>query len=491
MVDLQILTKKQIHEMSRCREVSCLGAGKMFVKFMNEYSDIAIKAVADNYSDKSKVNGVPVKRIKEYSQEINRKDALFIITCMAFEEIITQLDEIEQLDGILCCLMPDLREVFEQRYNEFVFERTNSKQLMKEQETDGKHFQIWEMMPYAEHAGGKAPADVRSILRNIGYKPFNVHISSVDEKTDISSWMYRRSKEEWTKVEESIPHGSTIVLQHPLQTDNIECTKCLYRLKEKGVCFISIVHDIEQIRKIIFTAYNDREQKLMLEIADVLIVHSDEMKTYFVEKGFPEKRIVVMEIFDYLVKAPKRSEPKLKKTLLFAGSLEERKSGFLKDIHQIYPVEIDLYGPDYDEDMFRKNKEHNNTHYKGSFPADIVPNELNNGFGLVWDGNSIDTCSGPTGEYLKTISSHKLSLYIVSGVPVIIWNKAAAAAFVKNNDIGITVESLREVPEILRNITEHRYAEMVSNTRKIAERLTKGYYLRKAIKEAGDVLASF
>lgn len=81
-------------------------------------------------------------------------------------------------------------------------------------------------------------------------------------------------------------------------------------------------------------------------------------------------------------------------------------------------------------------------------------------FGLVWDGTSVSTCTGDFGEYLQYNNPHKTSLYIRCQLPVIIWNKAALADFVRENGIGICVDSLEELEKILNTLSEEEYAEM-------------------------------
>ena len=64
-------------------------------------------------------------------------------------------------------------------------------------------------------------------------------------------------------------------------------------------------------------------------------------------------------------------------------------------------------------------------------------------FGLVWDGMSSETCKGSFGEYLRINNPHKTSLYLASGIPVIIWSKAALAEFIEKNKCGIRHERIR------------------------------------------------
>ena len=132
---------------------------------------------------------------------------------------------------------------------------------------------------------------------------------------------------------------------------------------------------------------------------------------------------------------------------------------------------------------YTENKEISNIHYLGAFESDEVPYQLKSGFGLVWDGTSIETCDGPTGNYLRYNNPHKLSLYLSSGLPVIVWKESALAAFVTSQKIGLVISSLYELPDILDTLSEKQYQEFVENIQEVREKLKKGFYLKKAINE--------
>ena len=48
-------------------------------------------------------------------------------------------------------------------------------------------------------------------------------------------------------------------------------------------------------------------------------------------------------------------------------------------------------------------------------------------FGLIWEGDSIEKPSGSLGRYIQYISHHKLSLYILAKLPIIVAASAATA----------------------------------------------------------------
>ena len=114
--------------------------------------------------------------------------------------------------------------------------------------------------------------------------------------------------------------------------------------------------------------------------------------------------------------------------------------------------------------------------------ADELPFVLNAEFGLVWDGPSVETCEGGYGKYLMYNNPHKASLYLVSGIPIIIWEKAALANFIVENKIGFTISSLNDINEKLEGLSDEEYRVMKQNTIIFSERLSKGFYLKKIIR---------
>ena len=109
-------------------------------------------------------------------------------------------------------------------------------------------------------------------------------------------------------------------------------------------------------------------------------------------------------------------------------------------------------------------------------------------FGLVWDGPSIKTCCGGMGEYLKYNSPHKFSLYLASLVPVIVWSQAAVADIVKDYGIGLVVDSLDELEQVLPSITVEEYNRMIDNIKPIQCKLLQGHFLYEAVKKAESII---
>lgn len=126
--------------------------------------------------------------------------------------------------------------------------------------------------------------------------------------------------------------------------------------------------------------------------------------------------------------------------------------------------------------------------YHGFIKSDELIASVQADFGLVWDGESLDGCTGSWGEYLKYNNPHKTSLYIRCGLPIIIWKGAALAQFIEQEQIGICITSLTELDSILSMLTEDEYRKMKQNVLHLSEKLSKGYYFKQAVNKALKIL---
>ena len=88
-----------------------------------------------------------------------------------------------------------------------------------------------------------------------------------------------------------------------------------------------------------------------------------------------------------------------------------------------------------------------------------------------------------TGNYLRYNNPHKLSLYLSSGLPVIVWKDSAEANFVEKNGVGLAVNSLFELSERLEKLSQDEYLQLVTNAKNIMKKLKEGYYLKSAVNK--------
>jgi len=347
-----------------------------------------------------------------------------------------------------------------------------------------KKYQIAEIGENDNQAGSKAPSDIADVADSLGYERCVVRINlnghSVFSKIRRQFFYCL----DYSKALKQIEPGSVVLLQHPFHHKQINREKILRTLKtDKQVKIISVVHDVEELRGYRFNDYYKNEFSTMVELADVIIVHNEKMLDWFISAGIPENRLISLDIFDYLQDNEYR-RPEFERSINVAGNLDVVKCKYIAQLKDIDGVDVHLYGPNFDKSM----SESSSVHYHGSFPSSEIPSKLNKGFGLVWDGDSIEDCIGESGQYLRYNNPHKLSLYLSSGLPVVIWKDAAEAGFVSSNDLGICVGSLRELGKFLESVDEGRYGKIADNVASIRRKLIKGDFTHEALSKAEGLI---
>ena len=338
---------------------------------------------------------------------------------------------------------------------------------------------------HEKNAGSKARNDVESILISEGYEGLELKVENWYKMNFFKAQQhkYRATK----SVFDQLGAGDELVIQFPIIHHTFFISQLIKQAQKRGAKFYLLIHDIETLRhaagsevKFRHKVRNYFQEKKALMSVDGIIVHNDIMKKVLVGQGVPADKMVSLEIFDYLI--PNFAEkPNLQKDqpIIVAGNLNPAKSGYLYNLPD-QPA-YNLYGVGYDESRALKN-----TSYFGSFMPDDLPAALEGSFGLVWDGDSSETCQGSYGNYLRFNNSHKASLYLASGFPVVVWKESALAHFILEKSCGIAVASLHDLEAALENLTEKEYADLSENARRIGKDLREGYYLRSALKKLND-----
>lgn len=339
-------------------------------------------------------------------------------------------------------------------------------------------------------AGAKAPDDIAELCSRRGYQRFIVpNFPSKKNAMMKKIWLLTVCMQWWRKLKKIVNKDDIVIYQHPMYGKRIAANMIDKIKKEKGCKFVAVIHDLESIRGGIsgVIKQNTRtdiygDTALLLRF-DAIICHNESMKKYMIDMGFDEKRLVCLKIFDYLSEytrpvSGKCSDP----TIAIAGNLAVGKCAYIynicTDINNLN-LKVNLYGINYEES---KNDD-KRINWCGSFKPEELASHLTCDFGLVWDGNSADSCVGNTGNYLRYNNPHKTSLYLSSGIPVIVWKESAMASFIEENKVGIAVDNLHKLDKIISSISENEYKEMCRNTQLIANKLRKGMYFYDAIDE--------
>lgn len=249
--------------------------------------------------------------------------------------------------------------------------------------------------------------------------------------------------------------------------------KFLTRKGATPVCFIGDINGLK----------DGNDELLKKEISffrrfENFIVHNENMKQWL-EKQVPGCKATVIDFFDFLAE-PAAQAGVLSSHIVFAGNLE--KSGFLEKLSLLSERSPSLFFHLYGHSRTQLIMQQKNVKWEGAGSPYELPGQLKGSFGLVWDGDGIDKPSGSLGDYMHYISHHKLSLYIISGLPVIVPAMAGSATLVNKYKIGFTVNSLFEVEEKINRLSPGEYRQMQENMKPLAARISRGEGLKDALK---------
>lgn len=350
---------------------------------------------------------------------------------------------------------------------------------------------IHEVQKGENTAGLKARIDIDSIFAGMRMSAVNLDyvLNMTYAAGNINTMQKVKRKFEvtaaWSKTMKEIRDNSTVIIQYPILRNPIGYVNKMKALHRRNIRICLFIHDIEVFRNFQYgdnnalfrKSFTDQATQI-LKNADFFIAHNEAMKEKMVSIGIPADRIIVLGIFDYLIPDynPAWSEKFHRSApIVVAGSLIPSKCGYLYQMPN--NIECNAYGVHY------KENEKKNLHYVGSFAPDELPGHLEGSFGLVWDGPETTTCAGNTGNYLRINNPHKTSLYLATGMPVVIWKEAALAPFIEENHCGITVDSLEKLGQVLADMTDDEYAELKANALSVSERLRSGHYTKRAVDE--------
>ena len=481
---------------ARGKKVYCFGAGTIFHRFVMLYPEIHIDGVIDNYTmgedGMLRIEGRTFSVISlAQFLSLYDKECIIVITCNSYQDIISQLDEKETLSDMACYpsifLCSDGKTVQSDDLRRWIKNRSRSRNIMvlpKKQDGSVDKFQIWNCVPDYRTAGSKAPNDIRQIALNLGYQELRVHMLKGNSDSSAPKWSVTQNHFDWENCYNRITDESILILQYPTWQNQAAREVTIKKLKkEKKVKVITFFHDIERLRSLYNDEVKEMEFDFFMDVTDVFIVHNERMRAYLETIGVLARKVVCLEIFDYLVDAPIKNRD-FDKSVMIAGALDSVKSPYISMLRELNKVKFHLFGKGYLEENISDN-----IAYHGSYPMDQIVEELVGGFGLVWDGDSIDDCSGSTGRYLRYNNPHKLSLYLAAGYPVIVWDEAATADLVLRYDVGIVVKSLRNLDKILDNLSEKKYIHYKENVRTLSNKLRSGFFTQQALQKAESILS--
>lgn len=330
------------------------------------------------------------------------------------------------------------------------------------------------------NASSKARDDVALFMKQ--YKNANGESYRVVGRNDKShasgkiekAWLAIRSM---LDVFGKVQKGDIILVQ-----SSLSILKPILKIKKlRRFHIVYLIHDLDAIRDTYDDAAKVKELVDILNCADVLICHNECMIQELKARNC-RVPMVNLQIFDYYTDLPEiHRKWSANGSVCFAGNLSKGKTGFLYELDaSTYDIPINVYG--------KKEEEFAKLNYKGCFKPEELPAKLDGNWGLIWEGNDF-VYNVESHPYIMLNNPHKASLYIVSGLPIIIWEKAAMASFVKEKGIGITINSLNELERVVKSVSKEEYEAMIQNLSAARNDLIEGNHLKAAVMEAEQILA--
>lgn len=322
------------------------------------------------------------------------------------------------------------------------------------------------------NGGGKARVDVEDILArrgavNLGLKRTYHHNKIVDFALNLAGIIRFAIK---------LRSGDTVVLQYPIKKYYTLLCRIAHCRKAR---VITLVHDLGSFRR---KRISVEEEISRLSHSDAIIAANANTVSWLKSKGL-DRPMVEQVAWDFLsdIKTLQQSEPAM--SMSFIGALSPDRNAFLYSLPG--DIELHLYGNGGDPTKAKENM----TVHGFATPDELIANAKGR-YGLIWYGSSTREHIGYIGEYIKYCNPHKLALYMRAGKPIIIWRGSGAADFVKREGIGLTVDNLDNIDDIIKKVSEEEYQAMVKNVKRIARRMADGAYFSDSLDNAINIIGT-
>ena len=332
-------------------------------------------------------------------------------------------------------------------------------------------------------AGNKAKTDIERTLKGLGARNLGLRTTFYDNKVVA----FLLNLVGIVKMMFCIRKGDRLVLQYPVKKYfSFICRVAHWRKAQ----IIVIIHDLMSLHRKRVTLETELSR---LSKGDVIIASNEKMQEWLAAQGL-QRPMTALGLFDYLDNVPhephkthESHEPHAW-SLVYAGALVMRKNSYLLELaNKAEHFDLHIYGNA--DGLLGIDKAPHAVCYPFT-PADEFIRNADGDFGLVWDGDSLETCQGDFGEYLRYNSPHKVSFYLRAGLPVIIWRKAAVASIIEQEGIGITIASIAELEQRLQTLTKEELEQMRKNVARVSARLASGQYFQEALRSALAILTT-
>ncbi len=309
--------------------------------------------------------------------------------------------------------------------------------------------------------GGIGGVDIENILRNNGYDAVRFSDGLFPFVQPIRWYQYR-------KFLQQLQPGDLLLAQFPVYPRLYQ--RLLRAALAKKVDPVIILMDIDGLK-------SGDAQLLAREIRFLqqfsrFVVHGENMERWL-KANVPGANCSQLGPFDFLAE-PATLQRVPEAVVNYSGNLH--KSAFIFRLQEIDGVRFLLYGEGGEAAEVKDQVD-----WKGVFKPHELPSMAEGSFGLVWDGEGIDAAEGIFGDYMQYIFQHKISLYILAGLPIFIYNNAGAADYIVKERLGWKINSIRDLPAAISKIGVEEYQQVRENMKGMAAQIANGRHLLRAL----------
>lgn len=191
------------------------------------------------------------------------------------------------------------------------------------------------------------------------------------------------------------------------------------------------------------------EELALLNQADLLIMPSEEMHSFYLKNGLQEKPVILQKWYDYMTDVMLR-EHKERRIYILS---EEIAPGNAMSGSNVEMLPFDEY---HVPEMLLKLGE--------------------GGVGLIWNFD------GEEGK-VRTPWGLMLGLFLTAGIPVIVQKGAPCGEYVEKHGVGFVAESLEEVCRICAALSDEDFEKYYANVKKLQYLFTSGAYTKHLLQE--------
>ena len=282
-----------------------------------------------------------------------------------------------------------------------------------------------------------------------------------------------------------IPKDSIVFLHYPcnyLDTIIIEILKSTKVNRQNKI--VTLVHQLNSFTYD-FNLYNDIE---FLNGSDYVLVHTNDMGRLLKKNGLKSETIPING-FDYYVD----------------GELKEEKEREENDKYSIDYICDSKSDEDYLLNGFNRMRMKNyyvnyysaergvggelapvtDIRYLGKVDYKNLYKEMCGDFGIIYPVCNMRLSDEKS---LKLFTSVEETIYILNGMPLIVFSDNPNASFIKKEGIGIVVNSLDDIDETLGHLSNRRYNEMKRKVIRIRDKYTRGFYIKRAMENLESMI---